>query len=181
MLFRSRPATPSRRGGPIDLGRMSWARGRSSVAMAPTIAALRVMSEDDLIRGHDSLCHRDVPLDFYLDEMRRRQLSAQKKQPTNWLGVRMSWLPARTNWRAARIGLPLPLPCSRPYRRSQRLSGSVWLSAVPSRPGRLGHTVRGPCSWSRSPRWWLPAAPRNPYSPSDPVAAKAIVPRRVML
>ncbi|MDT5319254.1 MAG: hypothetical protein QOD88_1776 [Mycobacterium sp.] len=27
----------------------------------------------------------------------------------------------------------------------------------------------------------VPAVPRNPYSPSDPVAAKAIVPRRVML
>jgi hypothetical protein len=51
-------------------------------------------------------------------------------------------------------------------------------------PSRYASSLRFLTVWGRLLRGGgreVPAAPRNPYSPSDPVAAKAIVPRRVML
>ena len=81
-------------------------RVRSSFAMAPTVAALRAMSEDDLIRDHDSLCHRDVPLDFYLDELRRRQAERAEKaayelaRSSHELATRAYELASRTYWLA---------------------------------------------------------------------------------
>jgi hypothetical protein len=76
--------------------------------MAPKIAELREMSDDDVIRTHDSEVagNRGVDSSFYLDEQRRRQAQRAEEaayelaRSSHELAARAYDLASRTYWLA---------------------------------------------------------------------------------
>jgi hypothetical protein len=64
--------------------------------MAPTVAQLRAMSEDDIVRAHDETTSRmATSSSFYLDELRRRD--AQRVEAASYTLARRAYLLAWVN------------------------------------------------------------------------------------
>jgi hypothetical protein len=54
--------------------------------MVTTVANLRAMSDEEVIREHDAQGNnKGVSSSFYLDELRRRRLNAPRLRATRWL------------------------------------------------------------------------------------------------
>jgi hypothetical protein len=62
--------------------------------MAPKVADLRGMSDEEVIRWHDDLSNQGTSSSFYLDELRRREAERAEAAAYAWLEARTS-LPGR--------------------------------------------------------------------------------------